>query len=994
MGNFISLNKLKRSKISELLKIIGQINILKTVFKSFFVILLFGLSIFPQNEPTIEENIFQSSKNLHQWGTISSFNGLPSERVNAIAQTEDGFLWFATDNGLAKFDGRRVQTNLSAGISSVRVPALQTDSDGTLWIGTEKGGFYYKDNFFQPIQETAEFSINSIFIDGGTIYMTNPDGLVFRIIKRENSVKTEAILKSSLPIRSIVKVKNELYIGTYNAGLLKLQGGEAEQYITRPRPFFINVLVKDSHENLWFGTESKVEGSGLYFSENLPTLKFIGDALGTVNSIGFNTNKEVWIGTDTRGAFYFNDLKFKERFTFENTSGGLRSNKILATFVDREGVIWFGTDKGVNRYDPKSPRNEAISDEVQSNFVRTLFLSKDGKIYAGTNRGLYEFNENSNSWQTVSNINRRTIYAISETKNKNLLIGTQNTLTLVNGQTPEKIVEDENIRAIEQFQGETYFLSFGEGLKRLDSDETNLLAQSNILSLYNQNDKTLWIGTENKGVFTFDGNQVSPKPELDELKATAILAIYGNEADGIWFATDKGLYLFKEDQLQIILAGQNSRDVYTNRSTNGKLRVWCATENGLFTLTFNENFGWISSRIDIEQGFASQNIFKILPLAENSLLIGTNRGVVRYDTTETRPLLVPNRILSQRIHQTSELETGINLNYPQNSLSVDVLAVSSRTFPEQFQYSFQLYNSTGELIDKKFSEDSQFLMDNLAPDRYRVEIHAFDKNLLASEPLSFNFTVEQAPFPLIATILAVLLIIALAALIWAIFSQRKIFQTSKELVYANKELNNARLNLANEAERERRRISQDLHDQTLADLRHLLLKADEVPTEKAVEIRTEIESISNEIRRICEDLSPSVLENIGFAAALEWALGNAVEQVAKGQNIEYEFIAPENLENNLELSRSEQLQIYRIAQEILSNIVRHSDATKITMKAEISIEKGFVLKIEDNGQPFNPEKSKKGRGLANINARAKLIEADIGWKKMREGGMIFTLSKV
>src|SRR5436309_15586262 len=50
-----------------------------------------------------------TAQNFHQWGSITLFSGLPSDSIRAIAQTADGVMWFGTDNGLARFDGRRMQ---------------------------------------------------------------------------------------------------------------------------------------------------------------------------------------------------------------------------------------------------------------------------------------------------------------------------------------------------------------------------------------------------------------------------------------------------------------------------------------------------------------------------------------------------------------------------------------------------------------------------------------------------------------------------------------------------------------------------------------------------------------------------------------------------------------------------------------------------------------------------------------------------------------------
>src|SRR5205814_6505300 len=86
---------------------------------------------------------------------------------------------------------------------------------------------------------------------------------------------------------------------------------------------------------------------------------------------------------------------------------------------------------------------------------------------------------------------------------------------------------------------------------------------------------------------------------------------------------------------------------------------------------------------------------------DENLVISTNRGVPRYVPSRDAPVLMPVRIIGQRIHQLAEMRTGINLDYPQNTLVLDVAATSSRTFPEQFQYAFLLYDGAGKLVKQK-----------------------------------------------------------------------------------------------------------------------------------------------------------------------------------------------------------------------------------------------------------------------------------------------------
>lgn len=950
----------------------------------------------------------EKPNNLHQWGAISSFHGLPSDRVTAIAQTADGILWFGTDKGLARYDGRRVQTVSAANLSNLKILSLKAAPGETLFIGTENGAFRLENDTFFHIKETEKSAVNSILIDKEKVYLSTTGGAIFECSRAAigSSWRVVKILAEAYPITSLGKDGENLIAATHSRGLMLIGKNSASEIATYPRPFFINLLAADRNGKLWMGAQTRRQESGLFFSGDLFRPKRTGERLGTVNAIDFDPENAVWVGTQQNGAYIFRTGSSPEHFTFENTAGGLRSNEILSLFIDRESVVWFGTDKGVCRFDPHSPYNELIAEYSQSNFIRTIYRTSGGVLLAGTNRGLF-YRGPEGVWTAVAGLETSPVFAIRETGGGRLSVGAADgfyqNVDLNNGAgAPLKLAgqneADEkrnSVRAIESFKGKTYLAFYDHGLVGLEADGStfNTVERiSNPISLHAA--ENLWIGTADNGVFFFDGEKIRTEPALESLKKNAVWAIAGDEQNGLWIAAEKGLYRFKDGLLETILKETSVRDV---RIGPDRKVIFAATENGLIQLSEDEHLGWVVSRLGLEQGLASSNTFAVLLQPDFTVYAATNRGISRFSTGDKKLPLLPVRILSRRLHQPDELISGIYLDYPQNSLALEVAALSSRTFPEQFQYAFYLRDAEGRLLMEKFSNDAQFLMENLAPGRYAVEVTAFDKNLARSEPLKFEFTVARAPFPWTSFLLSILLIIALVALVWAVISQRKIYQKSFELSQANRELNNARLDLANEAERERRRISRDLHDQTLADLRHLMLLADKFPTEPdALNVfRTEIENVSREIRRICEDLSPSVLENIGFTAALEWALTNEVGFYGEDRKIRTEFVCDENLEEKLKLPPAVQIQLYRIVQEVLSNITRHAEAENVKMTVKSPDENVFLLTIEDDGKGFEPEntKAEKGRGLANIKSRAELIKANTKWEKRDPKGMIFTLIK-
>jgi signal transduction histidine kinase len=782
------------------------------------------------------------------------------------------------------------------------------------------------------------------------------------------------------------------------------------------------------------GARARPEEGGFYHAsaDALRPVK-VGDVSGTVTALGADGEGGVWIGTDGGGVRHFVNAEERERFTFESTSGGLRSNSIYAIFVDRERVVWFGTDKGVCRYDPRALRVETISTEKESNFIRTLYRASDGRLMMGTNRGLFIRADGESEWVSIDRFSRSTVYAIAEERDGRLLVGTSGGLYAsevrgreVAGDTQFTPVEGaaiegsstDSVRVIRQFRGASYAASFGRGVERIDAQGRTLLwpignerqNSREVVSLFAETDAALWIGTAGGEVLRFDGQNVTPVPGLDELKGSAVWDVQRGADNFYWIASARGLYIFRGGELIKVTSGVDVRRVVVMPDEGGAQAAWCATSgSGLLKVLITERFGPVISRLDIEQGLPSQSAFALLLSKEKggpeSLLAGTSRGLARYEAGLTAPGFAITRLISRRVHQPEELREGLRLEYPQNSLVLDVQAVSSRTFPEQFQYAFLLFDGAGRLVKQKLSRESQFTMEGLKPGRYRVEARAYNADLIASDPLRFEFTVAAAPFPWTTTALAVLLALALVALSWGYFQNRRMARTSRELLEANRNLADARLQVANQAERERRRIARDLHDQTLADLRNLILLTDQLPAREAdnghqklepATFRSEIEAISTEIRRICEDLSPSVLENVGLSAALEWALSNSVAHAPAECRFEYEVKCTEDLEERVRLAPGERMQIYRIAQEAINNICHHSKAKHVQLEVSVLEDSCLLLRLEDDGRDFNPKEARRkggGRGISNILARASLIEAEVDWAKRRHGGTIFTLRK-
>jgi signal transduction histidine kinase/ligand-binding sensor domain-containing protein len=985
---------------------------------------------------TVDDQPKLTPESLHQWGAVTLFHGLPSDRVRAITQDNEGTIWFGTDAGLARFDGRRTQTIIDPALPPGHVQALQLDQAGALWIGTEGGAARMLAGQIQLVKETEGKSINAVLApEPGRIILATSEGTIFELAVQGNdwtvrqtpaqpmqnngSDKPEPVAFTSLAADGA-----GLIAGSRGRGLITITGAEAKEIEEHPRESYVEALKRDPGGRLWMGTRTTTEQGGLFdATDPQHPVRFEG-LKGTVNALQTDALGRLWAGTDNQGVFQLQGTQVLRHFTFQNTAGGLRSDQIFSIFVDREQVVWFGTNRGVCRYDPQAWRLETVSASRESSFVRAIFRGPDGRLWCGTSRGLFVQEPAKTEWRTIPELAQKTIYAINLDAGGRLMAGTASGLFVANSSGSFKLITGTNpaeignsIRAIAVFQGKTYVAVYGYGIEAVDGDHYSPVWPNGppdpraleTICLFAQPGGPLWVGTATGGAYLFDGEQTVREPALSELEGSAVRSIDGPANGLVWLATSRGLFVFRDNKLQPLLPGVDTRSVLVAGDRRVSQRVWCATAGlGLVKIALDAPTGPISTTFDPEQGLPSPSVYALAQEGgeghPEALVIGTYLGLAHYEPSTIPPLETPARIIGKRLYSLDEVRKGLWLEYPQNSLLVDIAAASSRTFPEQFQYVFTLFDSAGRIIKQKRSRESQFSMEALPAGSYRMQAIAYNADLVPSAPFEITFNIPRAPFPWTVAALSLLLLLALFALLWANFEHHRIARTSTELANANQELADARLRLANEAESERRRIARDLHDQTLADLRRLMLMTDQLPAENgsktkglsaAAAVRQEIESVSNEIRRICEDLSPSVLENVGLAAALEFALVDAVTHLPEDRKFTFEFACPEDLEDRLGLPASMKMQVYRIAQEAISNICRHAQAKHVRFTVTLDAAGELSLVIDDDGIGMRDKEPNgwRGRGLANIRARAGLIDAEAVWTDGAKGGTVFTLRK-
>lgn len=499
-------------------------------------------------------------------------NGLSGSQVYSLLQDRTGFIWIGTDNGLNRFDGKEFkvynnQPNNNNSVSDNSIWTLFEDPEGIIWIGTKQGVL----NRFDPRTEkftkinlssniSSEIGITSIIKDKqGSIWIGTYSNGLYRyqpstgkitnwngIVNSENDI-------SNKYITSILQDKaGFIWISTYY-GLNRIDPKKIDQGIKK---FFYNPeLVNSITDNLvWRVNQSVLDPDKLIIgtAKGICYLDINTEIINRFNvkpkySLQFNNSFATIIEQKLAGENILWAASYGGLYKINLTSGiteqfihskreqnGLLSNQIDQLLVDRSGVLWIASDKGLNYYSLKTQRfNKLFPDfnadpvltDLYNADIKSVLATGNNNFYIAASDGLYnlKIENNTTKSQKINSLNSINLWSLEKGIDNSIWIGTYGYGLL-------------------KLDLENYHPKF----YKLESPTLKTLAFNYIKSLYQSKNGTLWIGFWGGGLAAFDMKTEQYKiyrhneSDNNSLSYNDVWALKEDKFGRMWIGTNGG----------------------------------------------------------------------------------------------------------------------------------------------------------------------------------------------------------------------------------------------------------------------------------------------------------------------------------------------------------------------------------------------------------------------------------------------------------------------
>ncbi len=955
------------------------------------------------------------SYRLDYWTTA---NGLPSNTISDLHQTRDGYLWLATDNGLARFDGIRFTSfskSDTAGIAGSRFLTLWESSAGDLWAGSDGGGVSrYRDGNFTAFTTNDGLTSNVVRrIDedaAGAIWLYHGTGVSTWRDRQWHSVALPAPPVPDCPTAPSFTSVNGDRLGYWcwnNRTWARFAYGKWSELplpagISNPHALKVGWMVEDAQRRIWFNLLDRPGESYCVSNGRLTVFR------------GLAPDQRVF-HEDQRGMLWTNNgagETFLWKDGVSTVVPGLRLTFSPTAVEDREGTLWIGTPSdGLVRGRLEALEMRRHPGGAEANFIYPILQDRTGDVWVSSGfQGLTRLREGRFETLTIDGRPQTSeISSLFEDNDGTLWVGlyrngvarvvegrlrTDPDLTArINGRVD--VIHRDRGGAL-WFGGTTGLHRWRDGrLTRFTSKEG--LAFDHVKAIYEDANGTLWIGGYG-GVSRWQDGAFHSLTRADGLSSDQVITLQGDERGVIWIGTlDGGLNRLEKGRLTRYTRKDGlSDDMVTQILPDSRGFLWLGGGRGIFRARRAELDAFAEGRVasitstlfgpaDPRRPFECNGGFQPagFQARDGSLWFPTSDGIAVVNPTavplnETPPPLVIESCLLDR--ESVDCRGGLRIE-PDRDLVEIAYAGLSFINSEQMRFRYKLQGLDRDWVEAGARRTAYY--SHLPPGHYTFTVAGVNSDGIWNQTGASLAITVVPPFwqTWWFTALAGLSVIAVAAgLVWGVWTYRVAqLRRTGELHQAF-----AR-QLITSQEAERARIAGELHDslgQHLVIIRNWShLGAQQLdpraPAREELDLITTTASQAiAEVREIAYNLGPYHLERIGLAGTL----ADMIRRIAEASSI--------SVTSDLEgyegtLPRDTEMNLYRIAQEALNNVMKHAQAA--TVHVALRREGTQVrLTIADDGVGFasgaaadTRDGGGPGFGLTSIAERVRLLHGTL-----------------
>ncbi len=935
--------------------------------------------------------------------------GLPQNKVTAVVQARDGYLWVGTYNGLARFDGVRFTVfdeNNTPELRSSRITSLYEAPDGTLWIGTESGDVTrYKDGHFAAVPLHVNWSGGKIYDissdESGDVWLMNEAGELARV--RDGRVLTPSagiiakVVALSRSASGQIWVDREGRVSLLKQGRLLPVGFATTNSETYP---YIQGIAASRDGGLLVACDGRIKKwrAGQWVAD-------LGVAPWGWNIIAnlMETSDGVLAGgTSSDGLWLvFPDQTNTPALHFDHANG-LPSDWVLSQCEDREKDLWCGTGAGLVLIRQNNLETVSPPDKWKGRPVLSVQPAPGGALWVGTEgSGLYRLQNGAwTNFNSVQGIRNSYIWSLAVDGAGNIWAGTWG-----GGLFAQKSGLFDYAPGLEKvllpmpallFVGDELWIGTTEGALRYQNGKFKRFKEiagkpfGDVRAIAQDKSGALWFGTAGGGLVRLQHGNFLRFKKTDGLSSEFIECLHFADDGALWIGTfGGGLDRFKDGNFSVINRKQGlPNGVIGHIEADGRGCFWMSSYGGILRASEKDLNRCADGKI-AKVPFVSYGINDGLPTLECSegmqsagtktadgrLWFPTAKGLVAVDPAcvTTNPLPPPVQIEDMLVDEKrfADGNAAGPLRIPPGRHRIEFEYTGlSFVAPEKVRFKCRLNNFETEWADVGTKRVATY--NYIPPGNYSFQVTACNNDGVWNETgASLKF--EVLPYFWQTTWFHVLGGVATAllagAMVWADARRRMHRRLEK-------------LERERAMERERARIAQDIHDDLGASLTHIAMlsgsaRSDVDVPEPVAKNLNRIFDRARELTRAMDEIVWAVNPRHDTLDSLANYLNRFAHDYLSAAEIRCRLDLPLQLPA-LPVTAEIRHNLFLAFKEALHNAVQHGAATEVRVELKLEAEQ-LTLRVADDGRGFDTAaptdghplagRIAHGNGLANMRRR-------------------------